>query len=264
MVGKEEVCLKFSADRFMTGEFSAIVRGDRVDTCAVRFEQFGDGGAYGLRGFTLDLLDQGETSLALNQTDDGLPVAFADDGIGLPVADPATSLNDCRSQFDGLAIGDHATPVSFAVTLLALFLAAQLLPQQTACPLVGIDALIHCFMADVGMIANLLWAPLLQQALLNKLPGSIVNLPGIDHAAFVCKALRLLRAIASSALVTAQFSANSGGVALKHVGNLGWIVSSFLQGVYLVSFFSGEVCVVHLCNFDWRSKRLGCYRIPPT
>jgi hypothetical protein len=32
-------------------------------------------------------------------------------------------------------------------------------------------------------------------------------------------------------------------------------VSRLLQGVNLVSFFSGEVCVVHFCNFDWPVKK---------
>jgi len=33
------------------------------------------------------------------------------------------------------------------------------------------------------------------------------------------------------------------------------LMSGFLQSVNLVSFFSGEVCVVHLCNFDWLVKK---------
>jgi len=49
----------------------------------------------------------------------------------------------------------------------------------------------------------------------------------------------------------------------KHVGYLDLCVYSLLQGVNLVSFFSGEVCLVHLCNLDLPVKGYGCYRIPP-
>lgn len=76
-------------------------------------------------------------------------------------------------------------------------------------------------MADVGVIADLLRAPLFQQAFLRKLPGGLFNRPGIHRAAFVCKTLRLLRAVSTPSSVTAQFPTNRGGMTFKHVGNLG-------------------------------------------
>ena len=63
--------------------------------------------------------------------------------------------------------------------------------------------------------------------------------------------------------VSGQLPADGGWITFQHVGNLVLGMSGFLQIVNLVSFFSGEVCVVHLCNFDWQVKRLGCYRISP-
>jgi hypothetical protein len=75
--------------------------------------------------------------------------------------------------------------------------------------------------------------------------------------------MRLLRAITTLATVAAQFPADGRSASFQHLGNLALLESCLLQGVNLISFFSGEMCVVHLCNFDWQVKRLGCYRIPP-
>lgn len=40
-------------------------------------------------------------------------------------------------------------------------------------------------------------------------------------------------------------------------------MARFLQSENLVSFFSGEVSVVYLCNFAWQVKRLGMLPHPP-
>jgi hypothetical protein len=65
----------------------------------------------------------------------------------------------------------------------------------------------------------------------------------------------LFRAIATPSTVTPQLSADGGLASFQHVRYLALLVSCLLQGVNLVSFFSGEVCVVHLCNFDWPVKK---------
>jgi hypothetical protein len=69
------------------------------------------------------------------------------------------------------------------------------------------------------------------------------------------QSLCLLGAITASPSVSGQFTADGRGVSLEHDGYLALFVSRLLQGVNLVSFFSGEVCVVHLCNFDWLVKK---------
>jgi len=60
-----------------------------------------------------------------------------------------------------------------------------------------------------------------------------------------------------------ELSADGGFSSCKHFGYLDLCVYCLFQGVNLVSFFSGEVCLVHLCNLDLPAKGYGCYRIPP-
>ena len=67
--------------------------------------------------------------------------------------------------------------------------------------------------------------------------------------------LRLFGPIAAPSQITGQLPADGGFVSFQHVGYLAWLVSCPLQGVNLVSFFLGKVCVVHLCNFDWLVKK---------
>jgi hypothetical protein len=42
------------------------------------------------------------------------------------------------------------------------------------------------------------------------------------------------------------------------------VMPCFLQGVNLVSFLVGEVCVVHGAILDCPGRKAECYRIPPT
>lgn len=67
--------------------------------------------------------------------------------------------------------------------------------------------------------------------------------------------MRLFRTIATSAAIAAELSAYGRRVTLQDAGNLALVESRLLQGVNLVSFFLGEVCVVHLRNFDWLVKK---------
>jgi hypothetical protein len=90
-----------------------------------------------------------------------LAVVLADNGIGLPVTNPAPCFDNGRTLLNGLAIRNDAAPVRLAIALLALLLTAQVLPQQAAQLLVGIDPLVHRFRADRGMTADLLETPLL-------------------------------------------------------------------------------------------------------
>lgn len=53
---------------------------------------------------------------------------LADDGIGFPVANPTAGLDDGWTILNGEAVRDRASPVYLAITLLALLLAAQILP----------------------------------------------------------------------------------------------------------------------------------------
>ena len=116
--------------------------------------------------------------------------------------------------------------------------------------------MINCLWADGDVPTDLLWTSLFQQPLLSKLPGRIVYRPGIHRPAFFGHAVCLFWPITASSTVAGQLSADGRFASFQHVGYLDLCVSYLLQGVNLVSFFSGEVCVVHFCNFDWLVKKV--------
>src|SRR5512139_3626633 len=205
--------------------------------------------------FSLNLLDQRESGFALNNTHDGLPVVLANHGICLPITNPPAFIDDGGAILDGEPVGNGAAPVCLSITLLALFLAAQVFPQQATSALVGVDSPIHRLWANKDMPADLLWTPLLQEHLLRELPRSLIDPARVDGAAFDGLAMCLFRAIATSSRVAFQFPADGCFASLQHFRYLALLVSCSLQRVNLVSFFSGEVCVVHFCNFDWPVKK---------
>lgn len=190
-----EARLELLGNRFVSGELTPIVRGDGVYLLSVGFEQPGHGVAHGLRGFTLDLLDQRETGLAFDQAHDGLPMVLADDGVCLPVANSAPRFDDGRAIVDGGPVRNRVAQIMLAVALPAYLLTAQVLPQPAASPLVRIDALIQRLRADLGMGADLFRAPLLPKLLLGKLPGGLINGSRVHRTLFQGHAVRLFRAI---------------------------------------------------------------------
>ena len=57
--------------------------------------------------------------------------------------------------------------------------------------------------------------------------------------------MRLLRPIAALAPVSTKLKADGGGVSLHDAGNVALLMSGFEEDGNLVSFVSGEMCVVH-------------------
>ena len=250
-----EVSLQFACDLFVSGEFLAVVRSDRVHLFTMRLQQSDHCLADGECGLALNLVDQREAGLPFHDAHDGLAVVLTNHGIRFPVTDPAARLNDSWSVFDGQPVGYGAAPFRLAITLLPQLLAAQILPQQSACSLVRVDPLIHRLWADGDVPADLLWAPLFQQPVLRELPCRIVYRSCVERLPFHRLAVCLFGTVAASATVARQLSADCGFASFQHFSYFVLLVSCLLQGVNLVSFFSGDVCVVHLCNFDWLVKK---------
>lgn len=189
----------------MADEPLAVVGGDGVHPALVWLEQLSHGFTHRIGSSAFDLANQGEARFSFDKTDDGLFVILADDGIRFPVADP---------------VGDGTAPVMLAVTLPALLLAAQVFPQRAARAFVGINPLVHRLMADGGMVADLVWTPVFTQLGLGKPPSGFIYSPGLGGMALAHQSMRLLRAVTALAVVAAQFPADGGRVAFKHVGNL--------------------------------------------
>jgi len=76
--------------------------------------------------------------------------------------------------------------------------------------------------------------------------------------------MRLLRPIAALAPVSTKLAADGRRVSVHDAGNVALHMSGFEKDGSLVSFVSGEMCVVHLGNFDLAVEVLGCYCISPT
>lgn len=184
------------------GKLPTVIRSNGMHLILIGFQQpdhrLTDCG----QRFVLNLADQCESRLAFNDAHDGLPVVLADDGIGFPVADLATCFDNDRAIIDREPVRNNAAQFDLAIAFLALLLATQILPQQSTCSIVRINSLIHRFWNDGGVPADLLWTPLLQQPLLTKLPGCIINRQGIYCSAFYRHAVRLFRAITSPSTVT--------------------------------------------------------------
>ena len=66
--------------------------------------------------------------LAFYDAHDRLTVVLANDGIRFPVTYPATYFNNGGAIIDGKPVGYRAASFRFAVSLLSLLLAAQVLP----------------------------------------------------------------------------------------------------------------------------------------
>ena len=120
--------------------------------------------------------------------------------------------------------------------------------------------LINGFMADGQLARNLLRAPLqLQQQL------RLVIHPSWNRVS-VATVLRsigrhltsLLRSVTPRASVAAQFPTDGGLVPIQQLGNLRLIVSSFDEGVNLISFSLAEVLVGHKQQRHARSRSLEC------
>ncbi|WP_407897805.1 hypothetical protein [Ferrigenium sp. UT5] len=57
-------------------------------------------------------------------------------------------------------------------------------------------------------------------------------------------------------VLASQLSIRLRFLAVEHPGDLALAMSGFLQGVNLVSFFSGEAGTDHQSNINWPVKRL--------
>ena len=117
-----------------------------------------------MSGFKAQNITHSATSvaaLAFNQRDHRLTVARANDRVAFPMPHLLASLNVCWTITNGAAICNlpaSVTPAQVAFT--PGLLAAQALVQLAPIGLVGINMLVHRFMADGQLVGNLFGAPL--------------------------------------------------------------------------------------------------------
>src|SRR5882762_6606555 len=101
---------------------------------------------------------------------------------------------------------------------------------------------------------DLLRTPLLAQEPFDLLPSLPGNARPIGVALPVVGELICLKgAIALQPAVAAELARDRALVATDHDGDLRLVMSGSLQGVYLVSLFTGKLLIVHLCaSLTWR------------
>ena len=252
-MGKEEVGIKDAGDMFMPGKFLAIVRRQRVNTGCKRRQQGNHGRRYDIGRFGRHMRHQGIPRFPLVDRHQGLLMAGTDDQVSLPITKARTPVNDGWTLLDRHLIRDGSSPIATTIALPAGFLAAQGTVQATAQTSVGIDMLVDRFVADAGLAVgpqvtgDLLGAPQFAELGFCEGPGvgrnaaAILSGPHAGQRELMC----LFRPITTLTTVAVKLTADRCRMSVHEAGNGALVMSGFEKDRNLVSFVSGEMCVVH-------------------
>src|SRR5258706_15395184 len=109
------------------------------------------------------------------------------------------------------------------------------------------------------MSRNLFRAPLLSQPCLSKDPGRHIDPRRIGGAPpkNSCQRVRKVGLIAAVSLASRELPADRGWMSTQLHGDCSLSQASLLERLYLISFISGEVCVIHFGQFDLAVKGFG-------
>src|SRR5258706_856994 len=109
------------------------------------------------------------------------------------------------------------------------------------------------------MSRNLFRAPLLSQPCLSKDPGRHIDPRRIGAAQPTnsCQRVRKVGLIAAVSLASRELPADRGWMSTQLHGDCSLSQASLLERLYLISFISGEVCVIHFGQFDLAVKGFG-------
>ena len=238
-------------DILVAGKLLAVVERNGVNQFLERTQQAG-GGIPSLFGRPSDeLVDQGETRLAVHKREQRALMSSADDGVALPVSQAVSSVHDCRSLIDAdspfeLPPAVSAASVAFPVGLLA----SQVRVQIAAPGLVGIDIKVDPLGADPDSLflikpgGNLLGAQVEPDKPLHVLPViARDSLGDSSFAPLTGKPVGLGRPIASLTAVSPDLTADRRSVPARFSGYLTQIVSRFQKSLNLISFFLGKLRV---------------------
>ncbi len=252
-MGKEEVGIKGAGDTLMPCKLLAIVRRQRMHTGRKRRQQGDHGSRHGISRFGRHVRHQGIPRFPLVERHQGLLMAGTDDQISFPVTKARAPIDDSRTLLDRHLILDGSAPITTAITLSPDFLAAQGKVQASAQTSVGVDALVNRFVADAGLTVgpqvtgNLLGAPQLTKPGLCEGPSVCRNTAAVlsgPHAG-QRELMRLFRPIAAPTTVAAKLTADRCRMSVHEAGDGALVMSGFEKDRNLVSFVSGEMCVVH-------------------
>jgi hypothetical protein len=186
-----------------------------------------------------------------------MTLASTDDRVYFPVAQSLALLYDGRTLFNTCGLGQFASPIMAAIAFAALLLAAQVVVQVTASPLVSPNVLVDPLMANLNAIflhqptRNLLRAPVLAKQLFYHAPVFWPQARSGFVATLERHFMRLPWSVATLPVITPHFAGNGRFMHFQYIRNFTSAMPGFQQGRNLVSLFLGNLGVgSHECSFD--------------
>jgi hypothetical protein len=206
--------------------------------------------------FAGDTAQQRKTRFALGQCDDHTLLVFSKHQIYFPIPETGALFDDLRTLLNTLAIGDFAPTIMLTITLTVLLLTAQMGPQSSTSSFVCINVLVDMLMADRNAFflqpsRNLFRTPVFTDLCLNQCPGFRPD-PRLCFFSppFQSHLVSLFRTIATPSSVTQYFSTDARFVEFQLLRYFCLTMTYIQERFYLVSLFSGKLCVTHKCSFD--------------
>jgi hypothetical protein len=216
------------------------------------FEQRNHGLGHQISLFAGDTLQQGKARFAFCQSDDRTLLIFFKHQVHFPVSKTSALLDNLWTLFDAFAIGDFAPVIPFDVTLVAFLLTTQVGPQGSASPFVRVNVMVNMLITNCNAFffepsRNLFRAPLFSDLLFYQSLGFDTDLrlclfspPTQSHF------MGLFGSIATLLLVSPYFSTDGRFVDFQLLRYFCLVVAYIQQRFYLVSLFSGKLCVTHI------------------
>ena len=124
-MSEEEVSTEFLGNPLVLGEFSAVVSRQRMHAGRERRQQGNHGVRDRLRGLEWNVGKQRIARRTLVHRDEGLLLSGAEDQVRFPVTEALAATDDGWAFVDRDLVGNRATSVTTAITLLAELLATQ-------------------------------------------------------------------------------------------------------------------------------------------
>lgn len=152
---EEEVGIERLGNGFVSGEFGAVVGGDREDLARMTGEAVAQGTGNGRGSAPPEFAQQCVFRPALDRREQSPALPMPDHGVGFPVAHAALEIDRRRPLIDGNAVGEAPAPVVGPVALAPCLLAAQVPMQVPARVFVGIDMPVDPFVTDDNPVFRL-------------------------------------------------------------------------------------------------------------
>ena len=123
-MSKIEICTKVTSNPFMIREFFTVIRSYRMDLDRQRLQELDHSICHGLRGFALDLPQEGQAGLPLGQGNNCLAMSFSDYCIYFPITQALACIHDSWPLVDAYPVLEPSATIVAPIALSPLFLAS--------------------------------------------------------------------------------------------------------------------------------------------